>query len=192
MTDVGDRRRSGCAGRRREGRSVERLRMALTRRLRRTRADLRNHRRARPATRARAGRQDDQPARRAAHRRPPAARQGAPHTPRHRPRRLRALALRPSGDRPRPRRNRQHHSTGSLRWRAESSTSGFFIVAVRILTGSKGSSSTPTTASTRRLRLARRHLDRRRRRPDRDRRRALSGLPRNHEASSSTTQRPSR
>ncbi len=38
---------------------------------------------------------------------------------------------------------------------------GFFIVAVRILIGSKGSSSTPSTASRRCIRVAGRDLDRR-------------------------------
>ena len=125
---------------------VDGIRMALAGRIRRSRPDLRNHRRARSSPRRRARRENNEPAGCAPHSRQPATRQSAAHAPRRWSRRLRTLALRPGGNRPRPRRNRQQLD------RVTALASGivyasFCIAAVRILTGSKGSSSTPKTAS---------------------------------------------
>ncbi len=81
----------------------------FSRRLRRPRGDLRDHRAARIRPRHRARRQDHEPARRAAHGRAAPVRERPPCGPRGRARRLCPLAALPRGARPRARRGRPRH-----------------------------------------------------------------------------------
>ena len=148
MTDVVTRApHRPCVTAARQVVQLERLRMALTGRVRRSRPDLRDHRSCSPCG-SRSAREEERRISKVHCTPSPTSRSAmscSPSSPS-------ASADTRSGASPEQRsgtarREPTAHSTASPRLASGVVYLGFFIVAVRILIGSKGSSSTPTTAS---------------------------------------------